>query len=84
MSREAQLEALLEIINSSDARQAITEYKPEKGCNNVPTISSAELHPLDSSTDDVVLRKTIRLLEGVCQQLCASLAPSQCTALNAT
>ena len=40
MSREAQLEALLEIINSSDARQAITEYKPEKGCNNVPTISS--------------------------------------------
>jgi len=81
MSGEAQLEALLEIINSS-ARQAIAEYR--KGCNNVPTISSAELHPLDSSIDNVVLRKAIRLLEGACQQLCASLAPPQRTVLNAS
>ncbi|KIM59119.1 hypothetical protein SCLCIDRAFT_27548 [Scleroderma citrinum Foug A] len=81
MSGEAQLEALLEIINSS-ARQAIAEYKKE--CNNVPTINSAELHPLDSSIDNVVLRKVIRLLEGACQQLCASLAPPQRTALNAS
>ena len=38
MSAEAQLEALLEIINTS-ARQAITEYK--KTGKNVPTINSA-------------------------------------------
>ncbi|KIM56112.1 hypothetical protein SCLCIDRAFT_29899 [Scleroderma citrinum Foug A] len=79
MSAESQLESLLEIINSS-ARQAIVEYKKEG--INVPTINSTEFHPLDTSTHHVALRKAVRLLEGACQQLCASLAPPQCTVLN--
>ena len=79
MSTEAHLESLLEIINSS-ARQAIAEYK--KGGNDVPTINSAEFHPLDTSTHHVALRKAVRLLEGACQQLCASLAPPQRTVFN--
>ena len=79
MSAVAQIEALLEIINSS-ARQAIVEY--EKEGNDVPTINSAEFHPLDTSTHNVAYRKAVRLLEGACQQLCASLAPPQRTVLN--
>ena len=79
MSKEAELEALLEIINTS-TRQAIAEYK--KAGNGVPTISSAEFHPLDSSLHNVALRKATRLLEGACQQLCASLTSPQYTVLN--
>lgn len=79
MSGEAQLEALLEIINSS-ARLAIAEYKNHG--NSVPTIHSTEFHPLDFATDTVALKKAIRPLEGACQQLCASLAPPQHTVIN--
>ncbi|KAF9235942.1 S-adenosyl-L-methionine-dependent methyltransferase [Melanogaster broomeanus] len=66
MSGEAQLEALLDIINTS-ARQAIAEYK--NGGNNVPTINSQAFHPIDFATDTVALKKAVRLLEGACQQL---------------
>lgn len=79
MSGEAQLEALLEIINTS-ARQAIAEYK--KGGNEVPTIHSKTYHPIDFAIDTVGLKKAVRLLEGACQQLCASLAPPQHTVQN--
>ena len=79
MSGETQLEALLEIITAS-ARQAIAEYK--KGGNDVPTIHSKTYHPLDSAIDTVSLKKAVRLLEGACQQLCASLAPPQHTLQN--
>ncbi|KAG8221630.1 S-adenosyl-L-methionine-dependent methyltransferase [Butyriboletus roseoflavus] len=80
MSAEAQLEALLEIINTS-ARQAIAEYK-KGGSNDVPTIHSKAYHPIDLATDTVALKKAVRLLEGACQQLCASLAPPQHTLQN--
>lgn len=79
MSGEAQLEALLEIINSS-ARQAIAEYK--KGGNEVPTIHSKDNHPIDFANDSLALKKAVRLLEGASQQLCASLAPPQHTLMN--
>ena len=79
MSREAQLEALLDIITTS-ARQAIVEYK--KDGSDVPTIHSKTYHPLDFATDTVTLKKAVRLLEGACQQLCASLAPPQHTVCN--
>ncbi|KAF8128344.1 S-adenosyl-L-methionine-dependent methyltransferase [Boletus edulis] len=79
MSGEAQLEALLEIINTS-ARQAIVEYK--KDGNEVPTIHSKTYHPIDFANDTVALKKAVRLLEGACQQLCASLAPPQHTVQN--
>ncbi|KAG9313700.1 S-adenosyl-L-methionine-dependent methyltransferase [Chiua virens] len=79
MSGEAQLETLLEIINTS-ARQAIAEYK--KGDNDVPTIHTKTYHPIDFAFDTVALKKAVRLLEGACQQLCASLAPPQHTLHN--
>ncbi|KAG6376601.1 S-adenosyl-L-methionine-dependent methyltransferase [Boletus reticuloceps] len=79
MSGEAQLEALLEIINTS-ARQAIAEYKKDE--NEVPTIHSKTYHPIDFANDTVALKKAVRLLEGACQQLCASLAPPQHTVQN--
>lgn len=79
MSAESQLEALLEIINTA-TRQAIAEYK--KGGHEVPTIHSKTYHPIDFATDTVVLKKAVRLLEGACQQLCASLAPPQHTVQN--
>ncbi|KAF9232207.1 S-adenosyl-L-methionine-dependent methyltransferase [Melanogaster broomeanus] len=79
MSGEGQLEALLEIINTS-ARQAIAEYK--NGGNDVPIIHSKTFHPIDFATDTVALKKAVRLLEGACQQLCASLAPPQHTVIN--
>ncbi|KAH0826051.1 hypothetical protein J3R83DRAFT_7336 [Lanmaoa asiatica] len=79
MSAEAQLEALLDIINTS-AHQAIAEYK--KGGNEVPTIHSKTYHPIDFAIDTVALKKAVRLLEGACQQLCASLAPPQHTLQN--
>lgn len=79
MSAEAQLEAILEIINAS-ARQAIAEYK--KGGNDVPTIHSKTYHPIDFAIDSIALKKAVRSLEGACQQLCASLAPPQHTMFN--
>ncbi|KAF9245410.1 S-adenosyl-L-methionine-dependent methyltransferase [Melanogaster broomeanus] len=79
MSAEAQLEALLEIINTS-ARQAIAEYK--KGGNHVPTIHSKTFHPIDFATNTLALRRAVKLLEGACQQLCASLAPPLHTITN--
>ncbi|KAH7908714.1 S-adenosyl-L-methionine-dependent methyltransferase [Hygrophoropsis aurantiaca] len=79
MSGEAQLEALLAIINTS-ARQAIAEYK-NRG-SSVPTLDQAEFHPLDFQEDTVALKKAVRLLEGACQQLCATLAPPQHTVIN--
>ncbi|KAG9311544.1 S-adenosyl-L-methionine-dependent methyltransferase [Chiua virens] len=79
MSGEPQLEALLEIINTS-ARQAIAEYK--KGGHEVPTIYSKTSHPIDFANDTLALKRAVRLLEGACQQLCASLAPPQHTLHN--
>ncbi|KAL4063021.1 hypothetical protein V8B97DRAFT_2026540 [Scleroderma yunnanense] len=79
MSGEAQLEALLDIINSS-ACQVIAEYRNTG--NSIPIINSTKLHPLNSAIDTVELRKVIHLLEGACQQLCASLAPPQQTVTN--
>ncbi|KAG1882211.1 S-adenosyl-L-methionine-dependent methyltransferase [Suillus subluteus] len=77
--REAKLEALLDIINSS-ARQAIAEYKNTG--YGVPTVDATTFHPLDSATDTVALKKAIRLLEGAYHQLSAILAPPQHTVMN--
>ncbi|KAH7917709.1 S-adenosyl-L-methionine-dependent methyltransferase [Leucogyrophana mollusca] len=79
MSGKAHLQSLLALINSA-ANEAILEY--EKAGEDVPTIHSATLHPKDSANDSLVLKKAVRLLEGACQQLCASLAPPQHTVIN--
>ncbi|KAI6169720.1 S-adenosyl-L-methionine-dependent methyltransferase [Pisolithus thermaeus] len=59
MSGEAQLEALLEIINSS------ARIPPPRFCHG-------HCGP----------QEAVRLLEGACQQLCASLAPPRHTVVN--
>ncbi|KAG2073514.1 S-adenosyl-L-methionine-dependent methyltransferase [Suillus decipiens] len=73
---ELKVEVLLDIINSS-AREAMEEYK--KTGHGVPGVDSTTLHPLDVSTDTLALRKAIRLLEGACNQLNATLSPPQHT-----
>ncbi|KAJ7264744.1 S-adenosyl-L-methionine-dependent methyltransferase [Mycena rebaudengoi] len=79
MSVRAELEKLLEVINGA-ALLAIEEY--EKNGNGVPSLDSVEKHPLDDAFDSLALRKAIRLLEGACGQLCATLAPPAHTVIN--
>ncbi|KIJ65800.1 hypothetical protein HYDPIDRAFT_151410 [Hydnomerulius pinastri MD-312] len=81
MSGQREVEALLKIIQNS-ARSAVAEYS--KGGQEVPTRRSTDFHPLDCASDNVQLKKAVRLLEGACQQLCASLAPPQRTIMNLT
>ncbi|KAH7922352.1 hypothetical protein BV22DRAFT_1131512 [Leucogyrophana mollusca] len=79
ISGKALLQSPFALINSA-ANEAILEY--EKTGEDVPAIHSATLHPKDSAKDSLVLKKAVRLLEGACQQLCASLAPPQHTVTN--
>ncbi|KAH7922748.1 S-adenosyl-L-methionine-dependent methyltransferase [Leucogyrophana mollusca] len=79
MSEKAKLRALLGLIQTSTER-AIAEY--EKNGEDVPQLASTDSHPLDSASDSLALKKAIRVLEGACQQLCATLAPPQHTVIN--
>ncbi|EGN93498.1 hypothetical protein SERLA73DRAFT_64041 [Serpula lacrymans var. lacrymans S7.3] len=76
MSAKVELQGLLALINSS-ANEAIAEY--DKAGQEVPTLDSTLSHPLDTALDSLALKKAIRVLEGACQQLCATLAPPQHT-----
>ncbi|KAG8221333.1 S-adenosyl-L-methionine-dependent methyltransferase [Butyriboletus roseoflavus] len=78
-TNKTKLESLLKLINSA-AQEAITEY--EKAGGDVPSIDSAELHPLDHTLDQVALKAAVRTLEGACAQLCTTLAPPSHTAIN--
>ncbi|EGO18879.1 hypothetical protein SERLADRAFT_480559 [Serpula lacrymans var. lacrymans S7.9] len=79
MSAKVELQGLLALINSS-ANEAIAEY--DKAGQEVPTLDSTLSHPLDTALDSLALKKAIRVLEGACQQLCATLAPPQHTVIN--
>lgn len=79
MSNRARLEALLALINSA-AQQAMALYEQVDG--TVPSIDSAEFHPLDEALDQVELKVAVRTLEGACAQLCTTLAPPGHTAIN--
>ena len=78
-TNKAKLEALLKLINSA-AQKAIAEY--EKVGGDVPFIDSTEPHPMDNAIDQVTLRSAVRVLEGACAQLCATLAPPSHTIMN--
>lgn len=71
-----QVDALLKLITQS-AQQAVAVYA--KHSDQPPTL--AESHPFDSSID-LELKKTIRILEGACEQLCSTLAPAYHTLSN--
>ena len=78
-TNKAKIEALLKLINSA-AQEAIAEY--EKVGDDVPSIDSTEPHPLDNAIEQVALKSAVRILEGACAQLCATLAPPSHTAIN--
>ncbi|KAG2109388.1 O-methyltransferase-domain-containing protein [Suillus discolor] len=78
MANKAKLEALLTLINTS-ARDAITLYEQY---GEVPAIDQMEPHPLDDAIDQTALKSAIRILEGACAQICATLAPPSHTAIN--
>ncbi|KAK7037593.1 hypothetical protein VNI00_011085 [Paramarasmius palmivorus] len=79
MSGRETVQALLRLINDS-AEAAVAEY--EAYGHDVPGLDSTKVHPLDSAEDAVKLRKAIRVLEGACEQLCATLAPPAHTIIN--
>ncbi|KAF8839427.1 S-adenosyl-L-methionine-dependent methyltransferase [Paxillus ammoniavirescens] len=79
MSNRAKLESLLRLVNSA-AQEAIAMY--EKAGDDAPSIESTEFHPLDEAIDQVALKRTIRILEGACAQLCTTLAPPAHTVNN--
>ena len=76
----AALDALVNIITSSvkEAVEAYKAYTPE-----VPPINTAEPGPFDSSENvSTKLNQAIKLLEGACAQLCATIAPAGHTIVN--
>ncbi|KAJ6597724.1 O-methyltransferase-domain-containing protein [Mycena vulgaris] len=79
MSGKTEIRALLAIITNA-AEAAMAEY--DKTGHEIPSLRSADGHPLDDAGDTVSLKKTIRLLEGACDQLCATLAPPHHTMIN--
>ncbi|KAJ7130775.1 S-adenosyl-L-methionine-dependent methyltransferase [Mycena crocata] len=78
---KAQIQALLTLINDAAGR-AMSEY--DRAGAEVPTLESVDPHPLDGIDDTSALKRAIRLLEGACEQLCATLAPPHHTIINRT
>jgi hypothetical protein len=67
-----EVSALLLLINN--AAQAALSHYAAYGVD-VPSIYAFETHPLDSAGDISALKTSIKMLEGACHQLCATLAP---------
>ena len=78
-SGRAELEGLLSLINSA-THDAMTVY--ENSGHGIPSVHSATTHPFDTKAATLALRKAIRTLEGACEQLCTTLAPTNHTLLN--
>lgn len=70
------LDALLALLNSA-AKAAIAEYERT---GDVPSTESA--HQLDAQPATLALKTALRILEGACDQLCATLAPPAQTLLT--
>lgn len=74
-----EVENLLYLITLA-TRDAMSIY--EKSSHGIPTINSSVAHPLDTVATALALKKSIRILEGACEQLCATLAPPSHTIIN--
>lgn len=79
MNPHEKIDALLALISSA-AHDAVADY--EKRGYEVPSLSSSKAHPTDSEVATLALKKSIRVLEGACEQLCTTLAPTTHTSLN--
>ncbi|EEB90197.1 hypothetical protein MPER_11628, partial [Moniliophthora perniciosa FA553] len=75
------IDALLTLIQTS-AQSAVAEYN--KSGFGVPSPDSPRVHPSDSSSDVLALKKAIRILEGACERLCTTLAQPMHTIANRT
>ena len=78
-SSRTEIESLLALITSA-TRDAMAIY--EKSGHGIPSIHWTTTHPLDVKATTLALRKTLRTLEGACDQLCTTLAPPNHTLLN--
>ncbi|KAI0090303.1 S-adenosyl-L-methionine-dependent methyltransferase [Irpex rosettiformis] len=74
MSQE--VSQLLSLITSSV--KAIEDEFAASGVSAIPSLNSTDTHPLDLKPLKPV-RDQLRILEGACAQLCATLAPPVCT-----
>lgn len=79
MSGKADVLALLKLVNQA-THDALAAYEA-KG-QDVPPLASLDAQTLSTMSDDLALKKAIRLLEGACDQLCATLAPPANTVIN--
>ncbi|EIW77519.1 S-adenosyl-L-methionine-dependent methyltransferase [Coniophora puteana RWD-64-598 SS2] len=72
MSGNADVDKLVVLISDA-AFEAVVEY--QKYGQDVPALSCPVVHPLDSATDLIKLRRALRQLEGACRHLYDMLAP---------
>ena len=79
MSGKADVLSLLKLVNQA-THDALAAYE-SKG-QDVPQLASLDEQTLSTMSDDLALKKAIRLLEGACDQLCATLAPPANTVIN--
>lgn len=79
MTGRAEVHQLLTIIAQS-ATEALNEY--EKHGSMIPSIYETSELSWDGLEASVNLKKSIRALEGACDQLCATLAPPLHTIVN--
>jgi hypothetical protein len=78
-SGRANVDALLALITSA-TKDATAIYEATGA--GVPSPNSHVSHPLDFAPDALALKKAIRVLEGACEQLCATLAQPMHTIAN--
>ncbi|KAH9949707.1 S-adenosyl-L-methionine-dependent methyltransferase [Amylocystis lapponica] len=79
MSGNAEVEALLELINTA-THDALSQY--DKNVQDIPSLQSTDQRSLSTMSGNLPLKRAIRLLEGACGQLCATLAPPAHTVIN--
>ena len=71
-SGQAQVKALLSIINKA-TQDALSAYADSK--EDVPSLMSTDERSVLSMANNLALKRAVRVLEGACEQLCATLAP---------
>lgn len=79
-SPRSEIDALLALVQKS-ALAAVAEYE-QSGAGTIPTLNSADKHPLDDVAGSVALKRAIQDLEGACERLCTTLAAPSHTLLN--
>ncbi|KAH9831341.1 S-adenosyl-L-methionine-dependent methyltransferase [Rhodofomes roseus] len=72
MSAKAEVQKLLKIVNKA-TQDALAAY--ESTGEDVPSLSSTDEKSFFAMASNLDLKRAIRLLEGACEQLCATLAP---------